>query len=1078
MKILKLNFQNLNSLYGEWSIDFTDDAYVQNGIFALTGPTGAGKTTILDAICLALYGRTARLDRITKSANDIMSRQTAECRAEVIFSSQAGEFLCQWSQRRARNKVDGTLQDTAQEISVLEQGSWKLLATKKKDFDQLVEEKTGMDFDRFLRSMLLAQGKFDNFLKADVNTKSAVLEKITGTKIYSEISQRVHRRSATEDEKLKLLRAQTEGIQLLSEQERGEISEQISQNRQQEAQLQTQLKQLDVEIQWHRQVEQLRHELTQAKAQQVSLDTDKHAFAAQGAVLDTAIRADRLKDAYAALHTVREEQTKAQVLQQQLSMQVPQLMEALTTQNQVYQATENTLLDLKKQWEAQQTIWKQVRALDVQLKEQQKRLHEGAVALREVQDRQRQFEREQQNYQEQLNHQEQQLKASERYLSQYAQDKQLVEKLSGLVLSFQQLKQGRVDVLRHQQTHTKRIVALQTLEQAIASLKTDRQSLVDKQQALQQQHREEQQKYQQMTQGKALSYYQQELDHAREKKALIQNIHDVSAIRERLVENEPCPVCGSEHHPYRVAIPALNTYDNQIAQLSTTIRQIEQLEKSVRFLEDKLKDIQHEISLKDSELLNKTSYLEQTTQSLTEEKGQIAELEQSLQVREQQLLSELSVFSVNTLDEASFEQLDWRVRQWQHHVELQEKIQADLQPLREKMAASQAEQKLLHTDMQNRQMRLNEQNEGYAQVQQERFKLFGEQDVDQLERQYQQQIRHAEQQQKQAAEQRDKVKSNLEDAQGRLQQITEGVQQRATQLTHQEERFITQLNQHGFEKESVFIQALLPPPQLLALQAQAKALADRETQLNALITDRTERLKVEENKQLSQTDLVQLETQKQAVLPQWRGYIDQIAAAEERLRQDDRHQLSLADKQTQIIQQEQEATRWKTLKALIGSSDGSAYRNFAQGLTFELMISHANQQLRKMSDRYVLLHDRENALSLNVLDAYQAGEVRSVRNLSGGESFIISLALALGLSKMSSQKIRVDSLFLDEGFGTLDEEALEVALDTLAALHEDNKLIGVISHVSALKNRIGTQIQVEPQHGGRSALRGPGVSRG
>ena len=156
------------------------------------------------------------------------------------------------------------------------------------------------------------------------------------------------------------------------------------------------------------------------------------------------------------------------------------------------------------------------------------------------------------------------------------------------------------------------------------------------------------------------------------------------------------------------------------------------------------------------------------------------------------------------------------------------------------------------------------------------------------------------------------------------------------------------------------------------------------------------------------------------------------------------------------------------------SSDLKKFRNFAQGLTFELLISHANKQLRSMSDRYLLLHSPDKALELSVIDNYQAGEVRSTKNLSGGEAFIVSLALALGLSQMASRNVQVGSLFLDEGFGSLDEDSLDIALDTLGSLKQEGKLIVVISHVQALKERIGTRIQVTPLSGGRSTISGPG----
>lgn len=142
------------------------------------------------------------------------------------------------------------------------------------------------------------------------------------------------------------------------------------------------------------------------------------------------------------------------------------------------------------------------------------------------------------------------------------------------------------------------------------------------------------------------------------------------------------------------------------------------------------------------------------------------------------------------------------------------------------------------------------------------------------------------------------------------------------------------------------------------------------------------------------------------------------------------------------------------------------------------MISHANRQLQRMTDRYLLRHDDANPLHLSVVDDYQAGEVRSTKNLSGGEGFIVSLALALGLSQMASRNVRVDSLFLDEGFGTLDEDALENALTTLGNLQQDGKMIGIISHVEALKERISAQIVVTPDGGGRSVLSGPGCRSG
>ena len=171
---------------------------------------------------------------------------------------------------------------------------------------------------------------------------------------------------------------------------------------------------------------------------------------------------------------------------------------------------------------------------------------------------------------------------------------------------------------------------------------------------------------------------------------------------------------------------------------------------------------------------------------------------------------------------------------------------------------------------------------------------------------------------------------------------------------------------------------------------------------------------------------------------------------------------------------------WDGLNDLIGSSKGDKFRIFAQRITLEMMIGLANIQLERMNGRYILaLTPGDGELKLSVIDNEQAGEIRPTENLSGGERFIISLALALGLSHISGSKTGIDSLFLDEGFGSLDEEALSTALEALGEVQREGrgeKLIGIISHVRALRERIPTQINVIPKREGCSLIKGQGVS--
>jgi exonuclease SbcC len=300
---------------------------------------------------------------------------------------------------------------------------------------------------------------------------------------------------------------------------------------------------------------------------------------------------------------------------------------------------------------------------------------------------------------------------------------------------------------------------------------------------------------------------------------------------------------------------------------------------------------------------------------------------------------------------------------------------------------------------------------------------------------------------------------------------------RAEDLAQSEGHLTERIHGAGFDDEAGYLSACLDDEPRERLAEREKALIREKTELDALRSNRSEALAAERGKHLTDQSG---ETLRNAIgageadLKQIRidiGGVTNSLGENEKMRERQRNRIKDMDTR------KKECARWDDLHLLIGSADGKKFRNFAQGLTFERMTAHANRRLQKMTDRYLLIRDISQPLELNVIDNYQAGEIRSTKNLSGGESFIVSLALALGLSQMASRNVRVDSLFLDEGFGTLDEDSLETALETLAGLRQDGKLIGVISHVPALKERVGMQIQVTPGTGGRSSLTGPGCRR-
>lgn len=305
MRILQVRFRNLNSLAGEWEIDLTNPAFTSDGIFAITGPTGSGKTTILDAVCLALYGRTPRLNKVTRSGNEIMSRQTGDCFAEATFETQAGRYRCHWSQHRARKKPDGELQAPRHEIADADSG--EIFEVKIRGVADQIELATGMDFDRFTRSMLLAQGGFAAFLQANPDERAPILEQITGTEIYSRISIRVHERNREEREKLNVLQAETAGIVILEPEQEHDIRQALETKQKEEAEISVKSADTGKAIGWLNSIEGLKKEIVSLADEEIKLQIDIDAFKPDRDQLIRAMSAASLDGSYATLTAIRKQ---------------------------------------------------------------------------------------------------------------------------------------------------------------------------------------------------------------------------------------------------------------------------------------------------------------------------------------------------------------------------------------------------------------------------------------------------------------------------------------------------------------------------------------------------------------------------------------------------------------------------------------------------------------------------------------------------------------------------------------------------------------------------------------------------
>ena len=1077
MRILELRFKNLNSLSGEWSIDFTTPEYVSNGIFAITGSTGAGKSTILDAICLALYGRTPRLKSINKSSNEIMSRQTGECFAEVTFETQAGQFRCHWSQHKARKKADGNLVDSKHEISDAVSG--QILESKKRDVADAIESRTGMDFDRFTRSMLLAQGGFAAFLQAAPDERAPILEQITGTEIYSEISKRVHERHRKEHGKLELLRAETGGIVILSDKDEAALNQELSCKYNIEKELGPKNDALGKSILWLAGIDALKSELSAIDKESESLSNDLKGFETDRARLQQAIKAADLDSEFATLLSKRQQQKLDLETLANSKTQLPGQEKTLGLKETDLKKAEEAVIRVKGKQKSELELIKKVRALDLRITEKQSALKMAESDCRKTKTELSRNKKRRQKVESNKESAGKKLSRIENYLSANAHDSALLTELTGINEQIKNLgaaaanisaintlilklkKQFKTDVTRHLK------------QQALCSTLKEKYDIAKKQVSKTKGFISE------LLGDRLLREYRAEHNSLLREMAYLRKIASLEDERTKLEDDKPCPLCGSLHHPFAEGnVPEIDETEKKINKLFSLIQKAEHLENKLK--KDESKEKKAGVALTEAE-----KQLVQTQYKKGESQANVLRSEKELQLAagkyaelKSKVISKLEPFGVKDIPDKNLdsisEALVVRQKNWQDHQKQKSEIEKQSGDLTSEIKSLDAIMQTLSETLKEKQGVLDAHKKDLNKLTTERNGLYGQKNPDTEETRLEDLITEAEKSEKAARDRRDQIRQQLNELKTRITALKESTAKSKPELDVLEVAFKISCKKAGFEDEPTFISYRLSIDERNKLSQQAKKLDYKQADITTRKKDRETRLSQEIDKKITEAPLDGLKNEQAATQESLKKLGEEIGAIKQKLTDNRDAKAKHQQKQVLIEAQKTECTRWDALHSLIGSADGKKYRNFAQGITFELMVSHANRQLEKMTDRYLLIRDEDQPLELNVVDNYQAGEIRSTKNLSGGESFIVSLSLALGLSKMASRKVRVDSLFLDEGFGSLDEDALETALETLSGLQQDGKLIGIISHVSALKERISTLISVNPVSGGKSVISGPG----
>nr|WP_299245456.1 AAA family ATPase [uncultured Halomonas sp.] len=1108
MKILILRLANLASLPGPIDLDFTEAPLRDAGLFAITGPTGAGKSTLLDALCLALYGSTPRLRHApvrdsqlpdvghekltTADPRTLLRRGTASGYAEVDFLGRDGRrYRARWAVRRARNKAEGKLQAVEQSLHDLEDE--RLLTTQKKEFDRLLVERLGLSFDQFTRAVLLAQSEFAAFLKADDNERSELLEKLTDTAEYSEISKAAYRRASEARKRLDALEARLADDLPAEPEARAELKRSAEAAQRELDAIQQQAKHLEARRQWHATDETLRRAYAEGRQQQQDAESRWHRLADARTDREwrrllapqrhRLRRQTELPTEIARLETNHGDTLKAQedatATHRAATEQRDQAEQTLREASQARQDAEPDLRQAREQAQRLATLVHRLADLETNHQQRQHQAGQLAEQRRQAEDQQRELERRRDELRATL---QQLLGDHDRPESARQSAQQDHDRAARRHLALGELESRWQEDWRADQAHQMLARRLDEDEQRKEALveqgKTARQRLDDQERC-----------------------YRTVRDVVERNRAV--RSESVVRLRESLEEGEPCPVCGGLDHPWRHHPPETPEAAQLKAQQIEEDRQLDEARQERDQAQQARDDLLGQYRALEAALAQHRQDLQHTEQRLAGARQALAD---------HPLHAELAAIDAAERD-------TWLMHQRQasdatrvHHEQALQALaraETELAPLEEALHQGELELAQLETQRVSVEQELATLAEALPPLRRDHDEadhrltgLLGEHPTPDA---WQQQL---DAHQESARQARDSALERLHEANRKREQLTQQASHEAEQIARlQQERdtldreLAVWRQAHPALDDSTLHRLLAQSEdeaerqerQLLdAEEARQRSEASLAERRQALIAHRRgqglasggedekdeEGAKGKDDETLLADDVeAEIQRRRAALAGERDALAPRLEAAQQTrddavhaLRDDDRRRDRQRQGQAERETARAEQRRWGQISELIGAADGKTFRRIAQAWNLERLLEEANAHLTGLTRRY-RLERGGSELGLLVMDRDMGDERRSVHSLSGGETFLVSLALALGLASMASGQLAIESLFIDEGFGSLDPQSLALAMEALDGLQAQGRRVGVISHVQEMHERIPVQIQVEPMGNGTSRAR-------